>query len=195
LCFGFIVVALLPLALFGYLSLQQSEDALRSETLDRMSRLADKKALQIKTYLAERVQDAQLLARGRLVEEAMPELSRIYARYRADSAEYRRAAKPFEKNFAAYIGNGQDTLFYDVFLITPQGEIIFTHKHEPDFTTNLIDGPYRDSQLANVFRKSRTTLGSNISDFEYYAPSSAPAAFVSARLSVRSVAGSCCLPA
>ncbi len=176
----FIVVALLPLALLGYLSLQQNEAALRSEMLNRMSRLADKKTLQIKTHLAERVQDAQLLARGKLVEEAMPELSRIYTRYRADSAEYRRAAKPFEQNFAAYIGDGKDTLFYDVFLITPQGEIIFTHKHEPDFATNLIDGPYRDSQLAQVFRESRMTLGSGISDFEHYAPSSASAAFASA---------------
>jgi diguanylate cyclase (GGDEF)-like protein/PAS domain S-box-containing protein len=176
----FIVVALLPLALLGYLSLQQNEAALRGEMLNRMSRLADKKALQIKTHLAERVQDAQLLARGKLVEEAMPELSRVYTRYRADSAEYRRAAKPFEQNFAAYIGDGKDTLFYDVFLITPQGEIIFTHKHEPDFATNLIDGPYRDSQLAQVFRESRMTLGSSISDFEHYAPSSASAAFASA---------------
>jgi diguanylate cyclase (GGDEF)-like protein/PAS domain S-box-containing protein len=176
----FIVVALLPLALFGYLSLRQSEEALRSETLDKMSHLADKKALQIQTYLAERVQDAQLLARGKLVEEAMPEFSRIYTRYRADSAEYRRATKPFEKNFANYIGDGKDTLFYDVFLITPQGEIIFTHKHEPDFATNLIDGPYRDSQLARVFRESCITLESSISGFEQYAPSNKAAAFISA---------------
>ncbi|MDO8465183.1 MAG: EAL domain-containing protein [Gallionella sp.] len=176
----FVIVALLPLSLFGYLSLRQSEEALRNETLNRMSRLADKKTLQIKAYLAERMQDARLLAHGRLAEEAFSDLSRAYARHRADSVEYRRAAKPFEKNFSAYIGKSEDTLFYDVFLITPQGEIIYTYKHEPDFATNLIDGPYRDSQLAKVFRESRMTLESGISDFEYYAPSNAPAAFISA---------------
>ena len=80
----FVVVALLPLASFGYLSLRQSEEALRSEILSRMSRIADRKTLQIKTYLAERVQDAQLLARGTLVEAAMPDLSRSYARHRVD---------------------------------------------------------------------------------------------------------------
>ena len=41
----FFIIALLPLALFGYLSQRQSEDALRSDTLDRLSRTADKKAL------------------------------------------------------------------------------------------------------------------------------------------------------
>jgi len=176
----FIVVALLPLTLFGYLSLRQNEEALRSEMLNRMSRLADKKTLQIKTYLAERIQDAQLVARSNLVEAAMLDVSRAYTRYRADSAEYRKAAKPFEKSFAAYIGEDGDTLFYDVFLITPQGEIIYSQRHEPDFATNLSNGPYRDSQLAQVFRESRMTFESNISDFEHYIPSNEPAAFISA---------------
>ena len=176
----FVVVALLPLASFGYLSLRQNEEALRGETLGRMSRLADKKTLQIKTYLDERSQNVQLLARSRLADESMAELSRAYARHRAGSAEYRRAAKLFDKDFAAYIGEGGDTQFYDVFLITPQGEIILTHKHEADFATNLVDGPYRDTQLAQVFRESLMTMDSRISDFEHYAPSNSPAAFVSA---------------
>ncbi|TAN84139.1 MAG: EAL domain-containing protein [Gallionella sp.] len=174
----YIVVALLPLALFGYLSLRQHEAELRAETLGRMSRLADKKTLQIKTYLSERVQDAELLARSDLAELAMRDLSRAYTRYLPSSAEYRKAAKGPDKDFSAYIG--RDTLFYDVLLITPQGEIVYTYKREPDFATNLIDGPYRDSQLAQAFRESRMTLESNISDFEHYAPSDAPAAFISA---------------
>src|SRR5574340_1137315 len=88
----FVVVALLPLASFGYLSLRQSEEALRDETLNRMSRIADRKTLQIKTYLAERVQAAQLLARNTLVDVIMSDLSRSYARHRTDSTEYRRVA-------------------------------------------------------------------------------------------------------
>ena len=175
----FIVVALLPLALFGYLSLRQNEIALRTEMQARMSRLADKKAMEIKVYLAERTQDAQLLARSDLTEAAMAGLPHAYTRYRPGSEGYRRVAKPFERNIAAYIGGGGDTLFYDVFLITPQGEIIYTYKHEPDFATNLVDGPYRNSQLAQVFRESRMTLESSISDFEHYAPSNRPGAFVS----------------
>ncbi|MDD5300709.1 MAG: EAL domain-containing protein [Gallionella sp.] len=174
----FIVVTLLPLALFGFLSLRQSEAALQNEIQNRLTRLADKKTLEIKTYLFEREQNARLLARGKLVEEAMSGLSVAYSRHEPGSAEYNRAAKQFDSYFKVYIDG--ESLFYDVFLITPQGEIIYSQQHEPDFGTNLLNGPYRDSLLAQVFRESRMTLESSISDFAFYAPSSTPAAFVSA---------------
>ena len=174
----FIVVALQPLILLGYLGLRQNEAALHSDAIDRLARLADKKTLEIKNYLHEREQNARLLARGKLVEQAIPGLSDAYLRHGSDSADYLRTARQFDRYFANYI-DGR-VLFYDVFLITPQGEIIYTNRHESDFTTNLLNGPYRDSQLAHVFRESRMTLESNISDFEFYAPSSEPAAFVAA---------------
>jgi diguanylate cyclase (GGDEF)-like protein/PAS domain S-box-containing protein len=174
----FIVVALLPLLLFGYLSLRQNEAALRIEMQARMSRLADKKAMEIKVYLAERAQDAQMLARGLLAEQAMDALSRAYLQHRPGSAGYQRADRQFRSHFSAYID--ESALFYDVFLITPQGEIIYTDKREADFATNLLDGPYRDSQLANAFRESSLTFESSFSSFGRYAPSGAPAAFVAA---------------
>ena len=174
----FIVVTLLPLALFGYITLKQSEAALQKEIQDRLTRLADKKTLEIKNYLFEREQNARLLARGKLVEEAISSLSVAYSHHRHDSAEYNKTAKQFDNYFKVYID--ENSLFYDVFLITPQGEIIYTQQHESDFATNLINGPYRDSLLAQVFRESRMTLESSISDFEFYAPTNAPAAFVAA---------------
>jgi len=174
----FIVVALLPLLLFGYLSLRQNEAALRVEMQARMSRLADKKAMEIKVYLAERAQDVQMLARGLLAEQAMDALSRAYLKHRPGSAGYQRADRQFRSRFSAYID--ESALFYDVFLITPQGEIIYTDKREADFATNLLDGPYRDSQLARAFRESSLTFESSFSGFEIYAPSGAPAAFVAA---------------
>ena len=173
----FIVVALLPLLLFGYLSLRQNEEALRTETQARMSRLADKKAMEIKVHLDERIHNAQILARGLLTEQAMAGLSRAYLQYRPASAGYQRADRQFRSRFAAYIDEG--ILFYDMFLITPQGEIIYTDKHEADFATNLLDGPYRDSPLAKAFRESSMTLESGFSGFEIYAPSGgALAAFI-----------------
>ena len=174
----FIVVTLLPLALFGYITLKQNEAALHTDALNRLTRLADKKTLEIKNYLFEREQNTRLFARSKVVEEAMPILSGAYSRHGPGSADYLRAARRFDGYFNTYIDERR--LFYDIFLITPQGEIIYTNKHEADFTTNLLDGPYRDSQLAQVFRESRMTLESAISDFEFYAPSNEPAAFVAA---------------
>ena len=174
----FVVVALLPLLLFGYLSLRHNEAALRTETQERLSHLADKKAMQIKSYLAERAQDVRMLARGFLAEQAMNALARAYAQHGPDSVEYLKADTQFHSRFSAYLNEG--ALFYDLFLITPQGEIIYSVKHEADFATNLLDGPYRDSQLAEAFRESSMTFESSFSGFENYPPSGAPAAFVAA---------------
>ncbi len=174
----FIVVALLPLAMFGYQNLRQNETALHTSAINRLTRLADKKTLEIKAYLFEREQNARLLARSKLVEEALANLSVVYSSHGHGSAEYKRVASQFDNYFKVYID--ENLLFYDIFLITPQGEVIYTQLHEPDIATNLLNGPYRDSLLAQVFRESRMTLESNISDFDFYPPSNAIAAFVAA---------------
>ncbi len=172
----FIVVALLPLLLFGYLSLQQNESALRTETQARMSRLVDKKTMEIKVYLAERAQNAQMLALSPLAGQAMDTLSRAYAQHGPDSPAYLKADHQFRGRFSPYID--ESALFYDVLLITPQGEVVYSDRHEADFATNLFDGPYRDSQLARAFHDATMTFESNFSGFETYAPSGVPAAFV-----------------
>lgn len=71
---------------------------------------------------------------------------------------------------------------YDVFLIDPDGNIIYSVYKERDFATNLDTGPYRESGLADAFRAARTGQRgeSYFSDFAPYAPSAgAPASFLS----------------
>lgn len=43
--------------------------------------------------------------------------------------------------------------FYDIFLIDLSGNIVYTVNKEIDFTTSLINGPYANSNLAEVFKK------------------------------------------
>jgi diguanylate cyclase (GGDEF)-like protein/PAS domain S-box-containing protein len=174
----FLLVAVLPLALFSYFNLRQDEVTLRTEVLNRMSDLADKKAMQVRDYLAERTREVRTLADSKLAQQGLSGLSVVYARHRPDSEKYRQAARVLDRDIASMIEDG--SLFYDVFLITPQGEIVYSYKREADLATNLLDGPYRDTQLAAAFRESRMTLGTSLSTFEFYAPSSQPAAFISA---------------
>lgn len=178
----FLLVAVMPLALFGYLNLQQDEITLRKAVLDRMSDLADKKAIQVKSYLAERVQDVRLLVRGASVYGAIERLSGKYAAGSQAALAYAAEDALTRQYFARYVEeSGQ---FYDLFLITPQGELVYSQKHESDFATNLITGPYRDTQLAQAFRAVRMTLEPVISGYEFYAPSQAPAMFIAAPVMV-----------
>lgn len=70
--------------------------------------------------------------------------------------------------------------FYDIFVIDPQGQVIYTAAREADYQTNLIHGPYATSGLAKLFQKARRQSGQILlEDFAPYAPSNdEPAAFM-----------------
>jgi class 3 adenylate cyclase len=74
--------------------------------------------------------------------------------------------------------------YYDMFLISPDGTIVYTVFKETDFASNLMSGPYRDSNLARLVRKVKDAKQKDFTrliDFEAYAPSyDAPAAFIAA---------------
>ena len=168
------LVAVLPLALLGYLNLQDDEETLRQQVLERMSGLADKKMNQVEDYLSERVQYVRMLAHS---PQVMNEMSGMAVAY-ADRAGARYVAedKLMRQYFSRYVDEAG--WFYDLFLITPQGEIVYTQKHESDFATSLITGANRDLQLAHAFQTTRMTLEPRISGYEQYAPSHAPALFI-----------------
>jgi class 3 adenylate cyclase len=85
---------------------------------------------------------------------------------------------PIFRNIVAKFG------YYDMFLINPQGQIVYTVFKETDFASDLQTGPYRDSNLAGLIRQviaSKEKGFTNLADFAAYAPSyGAPASFIAA---------------
>lgn len=67
----------------------------------------------------------------------------------------------------------QDAGLYDVFLISVEGDILYTYAKEADFATNLVTGPYALTGLGLAFAAARDkTAGTTVfSDFSAYAPS------------------------
>ncbi len=69
--------------------------------------------------------------------------------------------------------------YYDLFLINSDGYCFYTVEQEPDYQTNLLTGPYKDSGLGKLVRKVLQTKEFGFADFEPYAPSNGdPAAFI-----------------
>lgn len=72
--------------------------------------------------------------------------------------------------------------YYDLFLISPDGDLIYSVAKESDFATNLISGRYKNTGIADLFMKiNQDKLPDQvfISDFAPYEPSNLdPASFI-----------------
>ncbi len=74
--------------------------------------------------------------------------------------------------------------YYDIFLFDNQGNMVYSVFKETDYGTSMLNGPYKDSGLADAFRgASRLSRAgeSVLIDFAGYTPSyGAPASFIAA---------------
>ena len=93
----------------------------------------------------------------------------------SDFSKAHAANHPWLRNFLRARG------YYDLFLIDLTGNVIYTVFKEPDFATNVLTGPWRDSGLAAVYRAAAAAQPGEVvyDPFKRYEPSKgAPAAFI-----------------
>ena len=70
---------------------------------------------------------------------------------------------------------------YDLFVIDLDGNIVYSSVKEPDFATNVLTGPYKNSGLSKVFQEAVEGFGGDVffQDFAPYTPSfNLPASFI-----------------
>jgi GAF domain-containing protein len=83
---------------------------------------------------------------------------------------------PFFQDIAQTYG------YTDIYLVAPEGNIVYSIKKEADFGTNLMLGPYAVSNLETAFQQALVADDPNFTgftDFAFFEPSNAPAAFLS----------------
>ncbi len=93
-----------------------------------------------------------------------------------------------EEAFAPHIAGAEKDFFtqyketygyYDLFLFNPNGYLYYTVEKESDYQTNLLTGPYKDSNLGQLVSEILLDTEYKLVDFAPYAPSlDAPAAFI-----------------
>ncbi|WP_070962557.1 cache domain-containing protein [Vibrio sonorensis] len=75
--------------------------------------------------------------------------------------------------------------FYDIFIVNPSGDIVYTVARESDYQTNLLNGPYAASGLGKLFASIKQGADFAAQDFTPYAPSNnEPAAFIGEPITV-----------
>jgi len=121
-----------------------------------------------------------LKRKGRRIAVRWPTRPTELVRAEADVAYNIHHAK-----FHPGIYNFQDAFeYYDIFLFDTEGNLVYSVFKETDYATNLISGPYANSNFADVVRGALAASSSDTivtEDFKSYEPSyGAPASFIGA---------------
>ncbi len=156
----------------------RGDEYLKKEFLPRLN-----KNLQVKATLTDEVthdKNSVILTDLYYVSNPNPIGEKHILMSAQDQSSYTKAHEKYHKilrDFAEKFG------YYDIFLIDPEtGNIVYTVYKEVDFATSLIDGPYKNTNLANAFNavaKSENEHFVNQVDFMPYHPSyNAPSAFI-----------------
>ncbi|MDX8382884.1 MAG: HAMP domain-containing protein, partial [Ghiorsea sp.] len=171
-----ITVIIIPFMLIiGWQTFEHMKHNTQQQYLQSLRSLAEEKVNTINQHLDDHADRVETLSMMPLTHLAIPALSSAFHQKGIDSSAYHQANVDYADFFKLYLSQWK---YYDLFLIDPQGDIIYSVTHESDFTTNLQTGPYRDTGLGKVFKQSINFLQTNNSTFAYYEPSKKAAAFV-----------------
>ncbi len=165
--------------------LLETISTLRKEAFEKLEAQHDLKTAMITDYFETAILDMEIFARSKDSELLYAELLKYHndtnvsanGAYDAESYRYKQIWDDFGKNITRF---QKDTGFYDVFMICAKhGHVMYSAAKEQDLGTNLSAGPYKDSPLAKVWKKTVESKSTSIVDFEPYAASNnEPAAFV-----------------
>ncbi|MFK8068464.1 MAG: ATP-binding protein [Gammaproteobacteria bacterium] len=163
----FLTVTLIPLILLALLAIDNSTSAIKVEVENALNALVDEKVNIIYEYLNEKEYSVSTVANLPTIANALEDLTNAYSQgidssdYLAEEKKVRKILELFQEEFYSY----------DLFLISLNGDILFSVLKEDDFTTNLRYGPYRDTELAKTFTRTTTLLDTTVSQFKAYSPS------------------------
>ncbi|MBI3326235.1 MAG: GAF domain-containing protein, partial [Nitrospinae bacterium] len=181
LLWSFLFMALLPLGIVTYLTYTISDQSLREEVTNNLRSIADSKANQIETYARERSRNVTALARMPTVVDTLEQIDHVFHVYGIDSPEYTAVENKVRPFLSYYI---EQSGYSDLFLISLSGDAIFSVRKGEDLGSNYYTGPYKNTELARVFDRAIYHIGTRsdteISNFEYYAATKEPAAFIAA---------------
>ncbi|HEU0187364.1 MAG TPA: EAL domain-containing protein [Gallionellaceae bacterium] len=166
---NYFTVAIIPLGVLAFYYLHEFENSLHQAMLHNMATIADKKSGQIDNYISERLADARKIGQKQSIGRAILEMGQSFRNGGLNSTRHRALEKQLLTDLQTHYAEILD--YYDMLLIDAAGNVLFSLAHETDRGTNLITGPYRDTQLARGFRLAQQTLQSEMTRFEPYGPS------------------------
>ncbi len=171
----FLFASLVPFSFLGYSIYDKAKDSLKRKALNNLYVISDSKTNQIETYVFERKRDVIALSKTPNVVDSMSALSEAFKVGGLRSKQYieiENALTPFLSYYKESFG------YSDLFLINKEGDIILSIAKRRDLGTNLLTGPFKDTELGKVFTRAKSLSETEVSNLSYYPVTSEPAAFI-----------------
>jgi len=137
--------------------------------------VSEAKATQLETFMRERRADLTMVGRSLTLADAMSRLSEVRRKESLDSPVYLELARPVHRLVVNYV---ESFGYANGYLFDTDGTLLFQLKANLDLGSNLLSGPLKGSELAEVFDRVRTLVQIEVSDYELYPGRSEPAAFI-----------------
>ncbi|MFQ5353995.1 MAG: HAMP domain-containing protein, partial [Thermodesulfobacteriota bacterium] len=169
-----LVVALVPLIVAGLITYRATEESMQQEVLSGLSALSESTLEHFVDYVNEKKSMVALLSNTPVIIKALEEYESALKKEhgRDDSAVLDRSYRLLLE-FYTYLG------FSDLYLLSASGDVVFSLLEKGLVGHNILRGHYRDTELAGVFKRTKVTLKTEVSEFKIFPPTEKPAAFIS----------------
>ncbi|PLW97855.1 MAG: hypothetical protein C0593_07340, partial [Marinilabiliales bacterium] len=179
-----VIIAVFSIALTGVFSVISARSALKENEFDKLHAVGTLKTIDISNFLERKTRDLYMLSESQNTIDAYKKLNKYHDEGGAlsngmidiHSERYQNIYNDIDPYFRSYL---EAYNFYDLFFICEaHGHVLYSVTAESDLGTNLVSGPYKNSGLAEVWRKVVKTGQSAIVDFSFFEPSQENAAFI-----------------
>jgi len=172
------VIALIPLIGMGIVSYYFAQEALLGQATAQLEALCTIKSKTVQEYFSERRKDLEQLVdvMARLYEVSSDKI------HSGDSTKTIKEAVSFplkgeKRDMVAHYR--KESGFENIYLISTEGYVFHAANHGSDRYTNLLTGPYKNTNLGQLIAKVLKAKRFGMADFEHYMPAQhAPAAFM-----------------
>ena len=174
LLFFFLCISLIPCGVLTLLTQAISAQSLEKTIRRNLLAISEARTLQLERFIQERRGDLAILGRSPSVMEAAQKLAEL------------RTAGPGSPEHAAVSERARQVLsgfietygYQNALLFDTEGNTLLHYGSDIDPGANLLTGPLRSSELAEVFDRVRTLLQPDLSDYQVYPGRDEPAAFL-----------------
>lgn len=171
----FSIIGLIAIAIIGYIGYNTAKKSLEEQAFQQLQSVRDIKKNQIQDFFEERLGDLEVYSVNTAMVTAMERFVTAFnAQNRIGGEAWNRWNNFHGPKLEKYVDVYH---YYDLLMISPNGDVVFTVEKEGDLGQNVATGALANSVLAKAFNKGKTGYG--FTDYEWFEISDEPAAFVS----------------